>query len=264
MTRTAFDAAYPPASAPAGATTACIYIGGDTPNPIANPASVPAYQGVTFWLPVWVRSDPTPAVAHTDGLACARTLDALGAPSTCSVVLDLETAVTPSYVTTFATLVAPHPVLPYGSRSTLTQNPRCGGHFLAWPTWTGNDWPSGVVAIQHTYAGSYDLSSVQTSAALWDRRKPVAPVVTAPSAPTTTGAGCAVVEVTTGADGNGWTETTIPWASFLGATCQGSDPGVDGTYWPGSAQVQERTGNVLVTVTGCRPNVVQTVFVART
>jgi hypothetical protein len=250
--RIAFDAAYPPASVPGSATTAAIYIGGDTPNPIADPASVPAYQAVKFWLPIWVRSNPTPAIASADAAACLNALDAMGAPATCSVVLDLETAVTRTYVLRFALLVAPHPVLPYGSRSTLMQNPRCAGYFLAWPTWTGKTWPPNVVAIQHTYAGSFDLSTISTSVALWAH------------VPVSTSRGLAVVEVPTGPHGDGWVLTSIPWSSFIAATIQGSDPAVDGRYWPGCAHVQERTERVLVSVTGCLPLITQTVFVART
>lgn len=41
----------------------------------------------------------------------------------------------------------------------------------------------------------------------------------------------------------------------------GSDPGVDGSYWPGSANAQDRDNNVLVSITGCRPTNIQTVFV---
>ena len=172
---TAFDAAYPPATVPGGATVACIYIGGDTPNPITKPTSVPAYTHVRWWLPVWVRSNPTPAGAAADGLACVRALEAIGAPTDCTVVLDLETAVTVDYVEHFAAILAPHPVLPYGSRSTLTRNPRCAGYFLAWPTWTSKVWPPYTVAIQHVYAGSYDLSTIQTSVVLWDRQATVTP-----------------------------------------------------------------------------------------
>ena len=265
--RTAFDAAYPPASVPGGSTTALIYAGGDTPNPISAPATVPVYAGISYWLPAWVRSDPRSASAATDAAALLEWLKRNSAPSGCSVVLDLETAVTASYVTTFAAALAPHPVLLYGSRSTLFGNPQRAGYFLAWPGWTGI-WPSSaehVVAIQHTYAGAYDLSALQGHVALWARavKVPVAAQPTPEPSPVS-GAGCAVVEVRTGPRGTGWTLTNIPWRSFLAATLQGSDPSVDGRYWPGSVHVQNRTTRVLVSVTGCLPNVTQAVFVART
>lgn len=267
--KTAFDAAYPPATVPGGATVACIYIGGDTPNPIGDPNTVPAYRHVPYWLPVFVRSNPSPVLGLGDASAATAWLNGHGAPPTCAVVLDLETAITAGYVKNFAAGVTPHPVLPYGSRSSLMSNPPRGGYFLAWPGWTGKTWPLGVVAIQHVYAGSYDLSSIQDSVPLWKRGfatpSPSAPAQSVTHTPVpSTSPGCAVVTVRTGQHGNGWTLTGIPWPSFLAATLQGADPPVDGRYWPGSVHVQERTGRVLVSVTGCLPTVTQTVYVART
>ena len=254
--KAAFDAAYPPPTVPQAATTACIYMGGDTPNAIADPESVPVYGLVRYWLPIWVRSNPAPALASPDAVAALAWLARNGAPGTCSVVLDLETAVTASYVAVFANLLAPHPILPYGSRSSLASNPPAGGRFLAWPGWTGTTWPVDVVAIQHTYAGTYDLSAVQTSVALWDRHSPPVP---SPSNPPSDQV--VTVLVRTGPDGCGWNIATAPWQSFLAATLQAGYPPVDG-YWAGSVSAADRTGEILVVVTGAAPKSLRRVFVA--
>ena len=53
--------------------------------------------------------------------------------------------------------------------------------------------------------------------------------------------------------GCGWEQTTIPWTDFLSIAVGGSAPGRDNGYWPGSAQVNETNGQVLVTITGANP-----------
>jgi hypothetical protein len=77
------------------------------------------------------------------------------------------------------------------------------------------------------------------------------------------------VPVRTDISGNGWVETTIPWADFMAVALEGSDPqtpeqGGDGVYWPGTVKVQDRNNMVLVTVTGFLPSVVANVFVCAT
>ncbi len=54
------------------------------------------------------------------------------------------------------------------------------------------------------------------------------------------------------ANGCGDLHTTIPFNTVIGLMKQGSDPEIDHTYWSGSAQGQERDGNLLITVTDCR------------
>jgi hypothetical protein len=72
------------------------------------------------------------------------------------------------------------------------------------------------------------------------------------------------VAINTDKNGNGWLPTSIPWATFLAATIQGSDPSptADNSYWPGYCKVQNRSGNVLVSVIGCLPLSTINVFVA--
>ena len=56
----------------------------------------------------------------------------------------------------------------------------------------------------------------------------------------------------------------VPWSTFQAATMQGSDPAADGGYWPGTVKVQNRGGNVLVSVVGFLPRSVAIVFVLAT
>jgi hypothetical protein len=66
-------------------------------------------------------------------------------------------------------------------------------------------------------------------------------------------------------NGDGYVQTAIPFAQFEAATLQGSDPapGADDTYWHGEVEVQDRNGEVLVSVVGAteRANATATVFV---
>lgn len=71
------------------------------------------------------------------------------------------------------------------------------------------------------------------------------------------------VPVHTDTNGNGYTFTEIPWSNFLAATVQGSDPNpdADNVYWLGNVHVQDRTNNVLVSVTSGRKTSTLLVFV---
>jgi hypothetical protein len=71
-----------------------------------------------------------------------------------------------------------------------------------------------------------------------------------------------IVAVLADSNGNGDLHTSIPWSTFQAATIQGSDPEADiPPHWPGYCQVQERDGNILVSIINCLPNVVRNVFV---
>ncbi len=54
------------------------------------------------------------------------------------------------------------------------------------------------------------------------------------------------------ANGCGWVQTGIPFDSVISLDKQGSDPAVDGGYWAGSAQGQDRGGQLLLSLTDCR------------
>lgn len=68
------------------------------------------------------------------------------------------------------------------------------------------------------------------------------------------------VNVTTDANGNGWTLTTIPWSAYQAISLQKGYPPVDG-YWPGAAGAEDRNDCVLAVVTGFRPNTAALAFV---
>ena len=80
------------------------------------------------------------------------------------------------------------------------------------------------------------------------------PVVVPPITSTTLEDGKVEYTVTVPLDknGDGYVQTAIPFAQFEGATLQGSDPAptADDTYWHGEVEVQDRNGEVLVSVVG--------------
>lgn len=164
----AFDAVTPPATPPDGAIVACIYAGGDTPHPIADPSSVPVYTRCRFWLPGWVRSNPTPTMASSDAMAMVAWLRRNGAPRGCATFLDLEGSVTPSYVTAYGAFVHGYGgflTLPYTALSNMDATPVLAGHFLSHPG-PAALWP-GTVATQFAFKGSYDLSLITDTVPLW-------------------------------------------------------------------------------------------------
>ena len=64
--------------------------------------------------------------------------------------------------------------------------------------------------------------------------------------------------------GNGWRQTSIPWSTYMAASLQGSDPGVDGGYAHGSVLVQQRNNAVLVSVVGGAPGTTVPTFICAT
>ncbi len=127
--------------------------------------------------------------------------------------------------------------------------------------------PDGAVAVQyaHDIAPGYDLS-------LTNGHWPIADPAPVP-APTPQPQGDNVVlhfvGINLDANGNGavvldgGTNSTpgitssavnVPFANFLAATAQGSDPQADGSYWVWDVHAQDRNGFALVTGTGGPPN----------
>lgn len=202
MTKRMYDAAYPPANPPHW-DAAAGYIGGDTPH-VWSAAEWRA-QPVRYWLPIYVRSNPTSALARTmrrlrvhpvttrvavpvakafarlrsrtyavaaasDAAIAIAWLRAHNAPKGSVVVLDLETAVNGPYVRTFdADLVAAgYKVMAYGSLSTIFSNPRTsGGYWVAHYTYRPHMEP-GAVATQWADGPDYDSNLVADSVPLWD------------------------------------------------------------------------------------------------
>ena len=180
MTKIAYDAAYPNPHGIPGTSVVLIYCGGDTPH-VWTAAEI-AEQPEQYRLPVYVRSNP--GNAAEDAAAFIAWLRANGVPDGCATVLDLETRIDVAYVNAFGAALhaAGYLVLPYGSSSTLFQNPALDGYFVASPGATGIR--PGCVATQYAYDGSYDLDYIADSVVLWNKAPAPDP---APGDPVDTG-----------------------------------------------------------------------------
>lgn len=177
-----YDAAYAPGFDPAGATGVLIYSGGDTPNPILSKAALAAYTvgNVDVVVPGWVRSYAGVS-AQSDGDSFVNWLHTFGAPAGITTFLDLETLVDPAYVAAFGAVLhtAGYKVMPYGSMSTLFQNPALDGYFVSNPTGAVH-LVAGTVATQFGFGGSYDLDDISAVMPLWNIHSP-SPVPPAPA-----------------------------------------------------------------------------------
>jgi hypothetical protein len=162
-----FDAAYCPKNPPQADVVAFYGPGGDQLN-VWTQQEIEA-QPARFRLPIFVRSNPLQASAYADAGNFLAWLRQINAPP-CAVVLDLETAVAPSYVTAFGGVVkgAGYDILPYGSSSTLFKNPVLDGYFVALPGATSI--PSNCVAVQYGQGGggAWDLDLFSSTIKLWD------------------------------------------------------------------------------------------------
>lgn len=147
------------------------YIGGDTPH-VWTDAELTASTR-RYRIPIYVRSFAGVS-PDLDAANCVTWLKTHKAPLGISIMLDLETLIDPSYVTAFGVNLhaAGYKVLPYGSMSTLFQNPALDGWWPAdWDGVTGldSDDPVGVVAVQYSSPNnSYDLSFVTDTVTVWD------------------------------------------------------------------------------------------------
>jgi len=120
----------------------------------------------------------------------------------------------------------------------------------------------GSVATQWTDAGPYDISITN---GYWPLSTPITQPSPITSTPTQSGEYVLnTVAIQTDKNGNGFLPTDLPWSSFVAATIQGSDPAqtADDAYWPGYAKVQNRSGNILVSVVGSLPLSTINVFVS--
>lgn len=166
-TLSGYDASSPPANPPRTDVVA-FYIGGDTPH-VWTPTEI-AKQTARYRLPIWVRSDPSGAIAPaTDAAACTAALKALGAPRLTLVALDLETAIDPTWVAAFGVEIgADYGVLVYGSADNLFKNPRLAGYWLDLPGAKGI--PANCVGVQYGQGGkgAWDWDLFDASLSLWD------------------------------------------------------------------------------------------------
>lgn len=145
-----FDAAFPPSRAPEGFEVAAGYIGGDTPH-VWTKAEWARFSSLAK-LPIFVHADKSDAT--TDAWTALFKLYELRVPPHSRIVLDLETRIDPAYVTTFYRIVNffGYLVWPYGSTSTLFNNPPCNGYWVADPT---------VPAVPHFYKSSRPVRATQ-------------------------------------------------------------------------------------------------------
>jgi hypothetical protein len=145
------DAATPAASSvQPGVIVSAGYIGGDAAH-VWTSADW-AVWGTRYRVPIWVRSNPSTVDPTTDANACVAALTALGAP-------------------------APYLVLPYGSTSTLFQNPQCDGYWPAVPGPAQLYSAPGIVATQYALDvdDAYDLSVLDQSIPTWDTQAGTGP-----------------------------------------------------------------------------------------
>lgn len=172
-------------------------------------------------------------------------------------VLDVETSANAAWMDAFWTALGNPDTqdLTYGSASTL---PRTLKSEL-WPAdyssnpGVGALWQAGDNLVVAGIPVPTDYSVVLTHAEF-------ATVFGLASAPSGGTMQVVPVPFPTDANGRGWTLTSIPWASFRGATGQGSYPPADG-YWVGRVGAQERTGKVCLTAMDGPANGTITVFV---
>jgi hypothetical protein len=145
------DAETPTGAPQPGVIVTAGYAGGDAAH-VWTSADW-AQWGTRYRVPIWVRSDPSSVDPTADGNACVAALTALGAP-------------------------APYLVLPYGSTSTLFQNPQIDGYWPAsyqTPPVAELYSAPGVVATQYLAAAAYDLSLILQSIPTWDTQQDTGP-----------------------------------------------------------------------------------------
>lgn len=126
-------------------------------------------------LPIWVSARADPAVRGTgnsEAFACLEQLYKLGVPKGSPVALDMETAVSPSYVTSFYNALkwAGYLTWVYGSASTVFGNPKANGYWVADYLGIGPFMynHAGVRATQYASGSQYDSSTVKMWAFLRD------------------------------------------------------------------------------------------------
>ncbi len=86
-------------------------------------------------LPIVAMSHPAGRNPEADALAAVAELYNIGAARGCMTALDLEEAINPAYVHTYGAVMGycGFKVMPYGSTSTLFQNPQLYGYWAAAP-----------------------------------------------------------------------------------------------------------------------------------
>jgi hypothetical protein len=152
-------------SMPSGFSIIAGYIGGDTPH-VWTRVDWGHFNGYCK-LPIWTASGASGTAA--DGGAVA--WEAVQALWTVAdgdeksmhvpIAVDLEQAVAPDWVAGFGSVChyLGHPVWPYGSLSTILQNPACDGRWIA--DWDGQEQLiDNAIAVQYASGSQYDSSIV--------------------------------------------------------------------------------------------------------
>lgn len=159
-----WDASDPTFEPPKWLKAVSGYIGGDTPHVWTRQQW--ASMGDRKKLPIWVRDKSGNANAWNDAWAILQALYTLGVPKLSAVVLDLELLVDPAYVLGVHRIIHDfgYKLWPYGSTSTLFQNPACDGYFPA-----TLDGIAQLVRHPNVVATQYvDRGQEDTSLVTWD------------------------------------------------------------------------------------------------
>lgn len=233
---------------------------------LPRPPGVPAAAGIAWIADDWARFPSSVKVTVATH------------PGTDADILDIETFdAAPSDFPAWYDRQMTNPPLPFGLRRALVR-PGYYCNRSTWPAVESLVGPSrrpvawiaapglaanlipGANAVQYAWTPGYDRS-VWDSTVLAGVDPPAPPSGTFSATSTPVGGDLLYsIQFPTDGNGNGWSQTAIPWAKFQAATLRGSDPAVDG-YWHGSCHVQDRDNNVLVSVTDFLPNSTAIVFV---
>lgn len=162
-----FDAAYPPGQPYPGASWAGGYIGGRTRHVwTAAEWNAATSNGRLRMLPIWVNDGRQGGDQAADAARAAVELGwspRFEGKRRRAIVFDLETLVDPGLVADFAAALRSYGfvTVPYGSASTVGQNPQCAGRWVA--LWDGSALVEGHAAHQFSAnvafaGGAVDLS----------------------------------------------------------------------------------------------------------
>lgn len=159
------------------------YVGGMTPH-VWSTVQVER-QTARYRLPIWVYGNTNGTDGGTiDGTKCLAALRTFGVPNGSRVVIDMETAKDPAYVSAFDAVLngakfnTHYRVVDYGSADFVLANPNSGsGYWVA--DWTGSPhlFPGSWATQWQKADGAgnpnpWDISEVSTTAGLWNIEVP--------------------------------------------------------------------------------------------
>lgn len=163
------DAAFPHNIDPADTDVILGYLGGPNALHTWTHADWARFGGHPK-IPIWVGGQ----AGEPEGFNALQALFDLRVPPGAGVLLDLETRVDRTYVSAFGEVLqwAGFKVWPYGSTSTLFQNPMLNGYAVADPTGVEHMYPHpGVRITQYAFEQTVDDDAVRhwllTAGELW-------------------------------------------------------------------------------------------------